>query len=138
MDQTLIGPVVGGTVPTVLGLVFLTIGLVRTRTVRGWTRTTGVVVDRRTGRADRGATALYPTFQWQDQHGRVHQHTSAVRQSLGPSPGTAVPVLYDPDDPARGLIDSFVQSGRIFLWIGAGLLALGLVVGSALTTLLLA
>ena len=63
MDETLIGPVVGGTVPTVLGLVFLTIGLVRTRTVRGWTRTTGVVVDRRTGRADRGATA-WPSQPW--------------------------------------------------------------------------
>lgn len=138
MEPTLIAPVVGGGVPVLLGVVFLTIGLVRTRTTRGWTRTTGVVVDRRTGRADTGTTGLYPTFQWRDQHGEVHQHTSAIRQSFAPQPGRAVPVLYDPRRPSRAVIDTVVQGGRLFTWIGAGLLVLGLVVSVLVTTLVLA
>ncbi len=127
MDQTLIAPFLGG-VPVAIGLVFLAIGLVRTRTTKDWTRTTGVVVDRRTGRADTGSAALYPTFQWQDQHGEVHQHTSGIRQSLAPRPGRAVPVRYDPQDPSRAVIDTVVQGGRLFTWIGAGLLVLGVLV----------
>lgn len=127
MSDAALAPVIAGGVPALLGVVFLTIGLVRQRMTRGWTRTTGVVVDRRTGRADRGTTSIYPTFQWQDERGEVHQHTSSVKQSLGPSPGTAVPVLYDPQRPSRGTIDTFVQGGRIFVYIGAGLLVVALV-----------
>ncbi|MCR4513535.1 DUF3592 domain-containing protein [Aeromicrobium sp. 50.2.37] len=127
MSDAALVPLVAGGIPAVLGVVFLTIGLVRQRMTRGWIRTTGVVVDRRSGRADRGMTSIYPTFQWQDEHGQVHQHTSSVKQSLGPSPGTAVPVRYDPQRPSRGTIDTFVQGGRIFVYIGAGLLVVALV-----------
>lgn len=128
MDETTIAPLVVGGVPVLLGVVFLTIGRVMTRRSRGWTRTTGVVVERRSGRADRGSLSPYPTFQWQDQHGEVHQHTSNVKQSLAPRPGTAVPVRYDPESPSRAHIDTYVQSGRIFVHLGVGLLALGVVV----------
>lgn len=115
-----------------LAAVFFLIAHVRTRMTREWVRTTGVVVDQRSGRADRGMTAIYPTFQWRDQHGDVHQHTSSVRQSLGPSPGTQVPVRYDPQRPQRAMIDSTVQSGRIFYGIAAVLAVLGVLIGGYL------
>lgn len=137
MSDAALAPVLAAGIPALLGTVFLTIGIVRTRMMRGWTRTTGVVVDRRTGRADRGTISIYPTFQWQDQNGQVHQHTSSVKQSLGPSPGTAVPVLYDPEHPSRGSIDSFVQGGRIFVFIGAGLLVVSLVALVLVTSIVL-
>jgi len=53
--------------------------------------------------------------------------TSNVYASLGPSPGTSVPVLFDPDNPSRAVIDSIAQNGSIFVGIGAGMLGLGVV-----------
>lgn len=112
-----------------LGGVFLLLGYLRVRMTRGWTQATGVVVDRATGARSGGMPALYPTFQWQDQAGQVHQRTSSVRASLGPSPGKQVPVLFDPEEPSRAIIDSYVQSGRIFFLIGAIVVVLGIVAG---------
>lgn len=93
--------------------------------IRSWTRTTGVIINRRDG-GTQGMPALYPTFQWRDQYGQDHQRTSIVRSSLGPAPGKLIPVLFDPAEPSRGVIDSLVQSGRIFKGIGVGILAVGL------------
>jgi hypothetical protein len=72
----------------------------------------------------------YPTFEWFDRDGRRHRHTSMVRSQPGPRPGTPVDVLYDPMRPERGQMDTFVQSGRVFLLIAA-LLAGFAVVGGA-------
>jgi len=44
---------------------------------------------------------------------------------LGPRPGTHVPVRFDPDDPSRAMIDTYVQSGRILYAIGGALLGWG-------------
>lgn len=126
---------IAGGIPLGLGIVFLAIGLLRRRMMRGWIRTTGIVVDRRTGRADGGVRAIYPTFQWQDKFGRMHQRTSIVRQSLAPAPGKHVPVRFDPAEPSRGVLDTFVQNGSIFTVIGSGLVAIGLLVGALLTVL---
>ena len=126
---------VAGGVPLLLGGVFLAIGLLRVRMTRTWQRTEGIVVDKRTGRADGGMPALYPTVQWQGPDGRVHQQTSSVRQSLGPPPGRRVPLLVDPARPDRAVIDSFVQSGRIFTVIGTVLAAVGILVGAAVLSL---
>lgn len=128
MSDAILVPLILGGVATGLGMVFTAIALIRTRMTRSWTVTTGIVVNRRTGRAEGGMAAIYPTFQWQDQHGRVHQRTSMLRASLGPRPGAPVPVRFDPDEPSRAMIDTYVQSGRILFPIGGGLLALGLVV----------
>jgi hypothetical protein len=128
MSDAVLVPLILGGVATLLGLVFTGIGVIRGRMVRDWMPTTGIVVSRRTGRADGGMAAIYPTFRWEDQHGRVHQRTSMVRASLGPRPGTHVPVRFDPDDPSRAMIDTYVQSGRIFYAIGGALLGLGVVV----------
>lgn len=120
MTSTQLAPLLAGGIGALLGLVFIAIGWLRGRMVRGWTRTTGMIVNR--DGSTTGMPALYPTFQWRDQQGQEHRHTSIVRASLGPRPGKLVEVLYDPDEPSRGVINSAVQSGRIFLVIG-GLIA---------------
>ena len=127
MSEAMLAPLILGGVLTLLGVVFTGIAVIRSRMMRDWTRTTGVVVSRRTGRADGGMAAIYPTFRWEDQQGRVHQRTSMMRASLGPKPGTQIPMRFDPDEPSRAMIDSYVQSGRIFYAIGGGAAALGLV-----------
>ena len=48
--------------------------------------------------------------------------------SLGPKPGTQVPVRFDPDEPSRAMIDTYVQGGRILYPIGIFVLTLGLIV----------
>lgn len=126
---------IAGGIPLGLGLVFMAIGVLRRRMMRGWVRTTGVVVDKRTGRADGGMPSLYPTFQWQDQDGQVHQRTSMVRQSLGPAPGKQVPIRYDPAEPSRAAVDSFVQNGTIFTVIGSVLVVLALLVATMIASL---
>jgi len=117
-----------------MGLIFGTLGALRVRRARSWSRTIGIVVTRRHG-STTGMGERYPTFKWRDQHGTDHEHTSNVYSSLGPRPGTEVPVLFDPDNPSRAVIDSFVQSGRIFVVIGTGMLAVAavlLVVGGVI------
>lgn len=128
MSDAVLVPLILGGVAAGLGLVFTAIAAIRTRMIRDWTRTTGVVVNRRTGRPDGAMASIYPTFQWQDANGRMHQRTSMMRASLGPRPGAQVPVRFDPQEPSRAMIDSFVQSGRIMFAIGGVLLSLGLVV----------
>ncbi len=128
MSDAVLVPLILGGVATLLGVVFTGIAVIRRRMTRGWTSTTGTVVDRRTGRTDGGMAAIYPTFRWEDQDGRVHQRTSMMRASLGPKPGAQVPVRFDPDEPSRAMIDTYVQSGRILFAIGGGVGVLGLLV----------
>lgn len=130
MDGALLAPLLVGGVGALLGTVFLSFGWLRGRMVRDWARTTGIVVNR--DGSTTGLPAIYPTFRWRDQHGQVHQRTSAVRASLGPSPGNEVAVLFDPDKPSRAVIDSPAQSGQIFTVLGAVILLVGLVVSIAL------
>lgn len=122
--------IVGGSV--VVALVFFGVAWTRTSLTRGWASTTGVVINRRTGQPNGGIAAQHPTFQWQDADGVTHQRTSSMQQSLGPSPGAAVPVLYDPADPSRAVINTFAQSGRIFWTIGILVLAAGSMIGGFL------
>jgi hypothetical protein len=127
MEATQLAPLLAGGIGILIGLVFITIGWLRGRMVRGWTSTTGMIVNR--DGSTTGMPGLYPTFQWRDQQGQEHRHTSIVQASLGPKPGKTVQVLYDPEEPSRGIINSAVQSGRIFLLIG-GIIA-GLAVALA-------
>jgi len=143
MSEAVLVPLILGGVATGLGVIFTGIAVIRRRMTRDWTPTTGIVVDRRTGRADsahggRGMAAIYPTFRWEDQHGRVHQRTSMMRASLGPKPGAQVPVRFDPDEPSRAMIDTYVQSGRILFAIGGGVGILGLLVLLAAASVALA
>lgn len=119
-------------ISAVVALVFFAVAWLRGQMTRGWTPTTGMVVDRRTGLPSGGLPANYPTFQWRDADGNTHRTTSSMMQTFGPSPGTPVPVLYDPESPSRGIIDTFTQSGRIFWVCGTFVLLLGTLVGGFL------
>jgi len=134
MTSAQLAPLLAGGIGVLLGLVFITIGWLRGRMVRGWTSTTGMIVNR--DGSTTGLPALYPTFQWRDQHGEDHRHTSIVRATLGPKPGKLVQVLYDPDDPSRGIINSAVQSGRIFLVLGSIIAGLAVALAAFLFVLL--
>jgi hypothetical protein len=94
------------------------IGWIRVRMMRNWVRTTGQVTTRRGGLSE-ALPAGSPTFRWQDHTGREFHRTSLVSSSFGPRAGTLVPVRYDPNNPQRAIIDTFVQGGRIFVLIGA-------------------
>ncbi len=131
MTPVLVGVIIGATACGLGGL-FTLIGYLRGRMTRGWLPTTGVVVRRRTGDISGGMAELWPTFQWQDQHGQVHQRTSNVRASLGPSPGKHVPVRFDPDQPSRAIIDSMAQNGQLFFLIGITVMAVGVLGGVVL------
>lgn len=117
-------------IPCAIGAIFVLLAHLRGRMTRGWVKVTGVVVNRRTRETTGGMPARNPTFQWQDQQGNVHQRTSMVGASLGPSPGKQVAVLYDPDEPSRGIIDSSVQSLRIFFPIGIACIVVGVLAGA--------
>ncbi len=117
-----------------LGAVFTSIGVLRSRMTRGWMRTQGQVVSK--SGSTWGMASQYPTFRWMAPDGREYSKTSMVRSSLGPRPGTLVPVLFDPRDPSRGMIDSFVQRGTIFSVIGGILLTCG--AGLAVVSLVIA
>lgn len=118
-------------IPCGLGAIFILIAYLRGRMTAGWVKVTGVVVDRATGGTSGGMPAIYPTFRWRDRQGDVHQRTSMVRASLGPSPGKQIPVLYDPEQPSRGVIDSYAQTLRIFFPIGIALVVIGVLAGTA-------
>lgn len=130
-DLVVVGlSILGGT--AAVAAVFFAVAWTRSRMTRGWNATTGVVVNQRTLRTDGGMPAIYPTFQWQDADGNTHHRTSSMKQSLGPAPGTPVPVLYDPAQPSRAIINTFAQSGRIFWMLGFFVLLLGALVGGFL------
>ncbi|KHL10797.1 uncharacterized protein DUF3592 [Mumia flava] len=114
-----------------LGTVFVLIGLLRRRMTRAWQPTRGTVVTR--DGSVHGLPSGYPTVQWQDTAGRTHRRTSIVRQSFPPRLGTTVPVLYDPDRPDRGVMDTAVQRGTVFVAVGAGLLVIALLLGALAT-----
>jgi hypothetical protein len=108
------GMIAGG--GTMLAAVFWIIGFIMRRRTAGWSKTEGqVIADRRHLQhfADRK-----PVFVFQTPSGREYVIESIVRQSPAPSPGTRVEVLYDPIDPSRAIINSFVQSGSLFTLTG--------------------
>ena len=125
MDPARLAPLLIAVIGSLLGLVFLGLGWLRGRMISGWTRTDGIVVTRQGDVT--GSRAIYPTFRWLDQHGEEHQRTSSVRASLGPAPGQQVRVLFDPETPSRAVIDSTVQTGKIFVIIGALILAIAVI-----------
>lgn len=111
-----------------LGLVFFSFGYFRNRMIKGWVATTGTVT-KKDGRTS-GMPSLYPTFTWTDDTGTQHSRTSQVRASLGPRPGSQVPIRYNPKNPDAAIIDSIAQSGRIFVFIGILIIVLGVFIAA--------
>lgn len=112
-----------------VGLVFFFLGFLRNKMIRGWTSTTGTIIQKNGSLT--GMPSLYPTFTWVDSAGAEHKRTSQMRASLGPRPGTQVPIRYNPTNPDAAIIDSLAQSGRIFIFIGIGVAVIGLFVAAS-------
>lgn len=110
----------------ILGLaaIFAGIGWIRMRMMRDWVQTTGQITTKSGGLSE-GLPAIYPTFRWQDEAGNEYRRTSNVRASLGPRAGQLIPVRYDPKNPQRAILGTFVQSGKIFVLIGAFIAVMG-------------
>jgi len=123
-EATLFALAYGGIV-LVLAAIPIAIGTIRMRMTRGWVTTTGQVINRRGDPLASRMAASNPTFRWRDASGAEHRRTSTINASFGPGPGKLVPVKYDPQNPSRAIIDSFVQSGQIFTVIGIGLALAG-------------
>ena len=79
-----------------------------------------------------------PTFQWHDQHGQPHQRTSTFRTSPAPAPGKQLPVLFDPNNPSRAMMDTFSRNGKAFFVIGAVVIGAALAENLILMVLILA
>ena len=118
-----VAAIIGG-VALLLGILFFCFGYFRNRMIKGWVRTTGTITKKH-GSLE-GMPSLYPTFTWTDDSGTQHSRTSNVRASLGPRPGTQVPIRYNPTNPDAAIIDSLAQSGRIFIIIGIVIVVVGL------------
>ncbi|WP_277630599.1 DUF3592 domain-containing protein [Atopococcus tabaci] len=113
---------IGGGIPALLGLVFWSVGFFMTKGKKAWINTKGIVIDNFRASGDDN---LRPIFQFEDNKGVLYEVKSKVGQRPSIKVGTQVPVLYDPKDPSRAVIDTWLQSGRGFLlfgniWIGIG------------------
>jgi hypothetical protein len=125
MSEAQLSVIAGGGVVLLLATIFIAIGSIRRRMARNWVTTTGQVINQHGDPLASRMPARYTTFRWQDASGAEYRRTSNVSTSLGPAPGKLVPVKYDPNDPSRAVIDSFVQGGQIFTTIGIGLAVFG-------------
>lgn len=125
LGPVVLAPIIIGACLVLLGVVFATIGTVRTRRTRGWVRTRGWICGRNGEPA--GLPDTYPTFTWLGPDGSVHRRTSSVRGGLYRK-GTEVEVMVDPHDPRRGQLAGPLQGGMFFAVIGWILQALGAVV----------
>lgn len=126
-----------GAVFTILGVVFFTFGVLRTRPLKNWEATTGIIIKKELNininlgklLGDKSfiekTPDYYPTFQYV-VGGKTYESTSKVHQEPGFSPGKEVEVLYDPAAPQNAVINSFVQKGTLFTLLGGIFLSIGL------------
>ena len=131
MSEAQLSVLGGAGVVLLLATIFIALGTIRRRMARDWVTTTGQVINQRGDPLASRMPARYTTFRWRDASGAEYRRTSSVSASLGPAPGKLVPVKYDPNDPSRAVIDSFVQGGQIFTIIGIGVAVFG-VIGASL------
>lgn len=135
MPPHLLGFIIPGGVLTLLGSVFLAIGLVRKLPTRQWHETIGQVIKK--GKLFPGMPDNSPTFRYMAQDGNTYERTSLITQRPGIVPGKNVPVLYNPDNPERAVINTFAQNGTAFIVIGGVLLGIGLIFLVVFTVLFL-
>lgn len=99
-----------------VGAVLMGIGLSRRRASRDWQRAQGRIIASELGLS---TSSRYPRFEWRDEDGNLHMHESSMSSWRHYRKGDAVPVRYDPSFPKRAVIDTPVQRGASFVWLGA-------------------
>lgn len=133
MPPHLLGFIIPGGILTLLGSIFLAIGLVRKLPTKHWDETVGQVVKK--GKLFPGLPDNSPTFRYRAQDGNTYEKTSWITQRPGISPGKNVPVLYNPDNPERAIINTFAQNGTAFIIIGSVILGIGIIFLTLFTVL---
>lgn len=124
-----------------LGITFFFIGFFRSRKANYYERATGVIVRGKKNslleytnfselvdKLYEGRTIpdRYPTVAYEVE-GKIYTYKSAMSQSPGLRIGTKVDVLYDPYQPEKALIDTFVQRGSLFTLLGSIFLIVALI-----------
>lgn len=112
-----------------LGSIFWLIGFIRKRGTKDWAWASGEIIKKEkhynitlskiikneeflSKGPDERPTAEYVV------DGKTYTYTSNIGQTPGIKPGIIVDVLYDPYNPSKAMINTFVQSGAIFKLLG--------------------
>ncbi|NQD81528.1 DUF3592 domain-containing protein [Pseudomonas seleniipraecipitans] len=98
-----------------VGAVLMGIGLSRRRASRDWQQAQGRIIASDWGL---NTSSRYPRFEWRDEDGNLHMHESSMSSWRHYRKGDPVPVRYDPTFPKRAVIDTPVQRGASFFWLG--------------------
>ncbi|WP_070887656.1 DUF3592 domain-containing protein [Pseudomonas sp. D1-3] len=98
-----------------VGAVLMGIGLSRRRVSRNWLCAQGRIIASDWGLS---TPSRYPRFEWRDAEGNLHMHESSMSSWRHYRKGDPVPVRYDPAFPKRAVIDTPVQRGASFFWLG--------------------
>lgn len=113
-----------GSVLIFLGVTFYLIGFFKSLHRKGWRKTDGIIDSKST--LLKGVANAFPEAHFVVD-GKVYVHYSRTRQTPGIPEGTKVEIVYDPDDPNRAGINTFVQSGAIFKLLGTIFFSIGII-----------
>jgi len=121
-----------------MGLIFLFVVRKVTKPEKHWPITTGTIIQKEKnmtlsignfinkGKFVSTLPDSAPTFQY-EVNGIEYENTSDIQQDPGFAIGSTVEVLYDPDDPQKAVINSFIQKGTIFRVLGKIFTSIGLI-----------
>lgn len=113
-----------GSVFIFLGVAFYFIGFFTALNRKGWHKTVGVIDSQST--LLKGIANSFPEAHF-EVDGKVYIHKSRTKQTPGIPEGTKVEIVYDPNDPNRAGINTFVQSGAIFKLLGIIFFSIGII-----------
>ena len=134
MEDMLMVPGLFAAIFTFIGVIFLSIGYRYSSQRKGWKAIKGVIV-KNENEVQVSNTLAKNAIQTPDHHptvqytvnGKIFRSTSEIHQNPSLPIGKKVDVLYNPEDPAEALIDTFIQRGTFFVLIGALFLVIGLI-----------
>lgn len=124
-----------------LGLVFFLIGYLRTRKIHYFDRTEGMIIQKERHfklnlfQLSKKQTSIHQEGTYSDENpsvayevgGEKYIHTSSISQQPGIPIGTKVGVYYDPYQPEKAIIDTFVQRGSLFKLLGSIFLGIAMI-----------
>src|SRR5690606_24938017 len=111
----------------------LAFGLVRKLRTKQWDETV-VHVDKK-GKLFPGLPDNSPTIRNIAHDGNTYEKTSLITQRPSIAPSKNVPVMYNPDNPERAVINTFAQNGTAFIIIGSVTLGIGIIFLTVFTVL---
>lgn len=127
-----------GLVLIVAGVAGLAVGAVMARREHRrsatWQHVPGEIVDVATRQTTPGNLHYYAIVEFESRTGSRRIESTCGQWPRRPQTGTAVTVIYDPDDPAQARIDDFAQRWFASLAV-AGLGGIALLLGILLRTL---